>query len=81
MRPGKPFSAKFESLGVFLTKRANGSNVSADKGYPITEFCELRRNMNYSSFQKTKFWGPGLINWSYFLACSEARHQNVKPDL
>ena len=24
--------AKFESLGSFLKKRANGSNVSADKG-------------------------------------------------
>ena len=33
MRPGKPSSAKFESLGSFLTKRVNGSNVSADKGY------------------------------------------------
>ena len=33
MRPRKPFSAKFESLGRFLTKRANGSNVSPHKGY------------------------------------------------
>ena len=33
MRPEKPFSAKFESLGSFLTKRANGSNVSPHKGY------------------------------------------------
>ena len=33
MRPGKPPSAKFESLGSFLTKRANGSNVSADEEY------------------------------------------------
>ena len=33
MRPGKPFSAKFESLGSFLTKRAKGSNVSPHKGY------------------------------------------------
>ena len=36
MRPGKPFSAKFESIchiGSFLTKRANGSNVSPHKGY------------------------------------------------
>ena len=34
MRPGKPFSAKLESLGSFLTKRSNGSNVSPHKGYP-----------------------------------------------
>ena len=32
MRPGKPFSAKLESLGSFLTKRSNGSNVSPHKG-------------------------------------------------
>ena len=33
VRPGKLTAAKFEFLGSFLTKRANGSNVSADKGY------------------------------------------------
>ena len=45
MRPGKPFSAKIESLGSFLTKCANGSNVSPHKGY--TEFKEIYNRERY----------------------------------
>ena len=39
--PGKPSSAKFESLGSSLTKRENGCTISADKGYAIPYMCRL----------------------------------------